>query len=174
MRRRLTTGAALCVLILAGPVGCDGNPAAVNDVPAPQFASAGPTLVECPSNVTVTAEGMVGSQGGAVALGRHRIQLPVQAVQEPHSIRLTDPATKYMVLDLKANGQDAFGFGRPVSITIDYSRCNRSNIDRGPLSVWKIDLRTNALLKQMGGIDDKVARTVTFTTDSLSGYSIAN
>lgn len=174
MRRMLTARATLCALVLATLTGCDADPAAVSAGGSPQFSSSGPTLVECPTKAEKFTEGSIGSPGGAVALGLHRLELPVQAVGASHSFRITEVASNYMELDLKANDQDNFGFDRPVTITIDYSRCTRSNIDKAPLTVWKIDPKTKALLRNMGGIDDKIARTITFTSDNLSGYSIAN
>ncbi|HUF13752.1 MAG TPA: hypothetical protein VMN78_11675 [Longimicrobiales bacterium] len=33
---------------------------------------------------------------------------------------------------------------------------------------------TGALLQNMGGVDDKENRTVTFRTDHFSGYAVAN
>jgi hypothetical protein len=39
--------------------------------------------------------------------------------------------------------------------------------------VWHIDPLTKTFLEDMGGVDDKVARTVTFSTDHFSGYAIA-
>lgn len=173
MRRSLAARAVLCALTLAPLTGCD-NPAVVSDGATPQYSSSGPTLVECPTNVETFVEGSVGSSGGTVALGRHRIDLPVQAVRGSHRFRITEVASNYMELDLKANGKDKFEFHRPVLITIDYSRCSRSNIDKAPLTVWKIDPTSKTLLRNMGGIEDKAARTITFISDSLSGYSIAN
>lgn len=164
----------ISVLTLLGVIACEQPAAPVAEVGPPLFTSVGPTLVECPSDITLSAEGQIGSTGGSVGLNNHRLTLPMQAVNGPHLFTITDPAAQYMELDLKANGQESFGFKRAVTITIDYSRCSRSNIDKAALSVWKIDPTTKALLRHMGGTDDKAARTITFTTDSLSIYSLAN
>ena len=53
-------------------------------------------------------------------------------------------------------------------------RCSRTNIPRGPLSVWLVDPATGEMFENMGGVDDKLTRTVTFVTDHFSGYAIAN
>jgi acyl-coenzyme A thioesterase PaaI-like protein len=174
MGPRVATMAGICALALLGLAACEQPAAPLAEVGPPLFTSSGPTLVECPSDVSVSAEGQIGSTGGSVVLNNHRLDLPTQAVNGPNSFTLTDPAAQYMVLDLKGNGQDSFGFNRPVTVTIDYSRCSRSNIDKGPLVVWKIDPSSKALLRNMGGTDDKIARTITFSTDSLSIYSLAN
>lgn len=140
----------------------------------PQLTSSGPVIVECPSDNTIAAEGEIGSIGGELTLAKHKLALPKLAVVGPHQFRLEESASKYMELSVNANGQESFAFQKAVSITLDYSRCTRSNIDHTSLAVWKIDPVTKELLKYMGGVDDPIARTVTFTTDSLSTYVIAD
>lgn len=167
-------GLAVAALLTFALGACADVPMPQEPDGRPQFASSGPVLVECPSDQTTSAEGVIGSTGGELRLRNHTLVLPKQAVQGPQRFRITDPASQYMEMDLRGNGQESFGFNKPVTITIDYSRCTRSNIDHVSLAVWKIDPITKALLKNMGGIDDPVGRTVTFTTDSLSAYVIAD
>ena len=112
--------------------------------------------------------------GGSVSLRGHSVALPLGAVLLPATIGITEPAGQYMRIDLSANGQDHWQFQVPLSVTISYARCSRANIDKGPLSVWLIDEETGELLANMGGVDDKLARTITFETDHFSGYAIAN
>lgn len=140
----------------------------------PQFASLGPTLVECPIDVTTTVVKKLDARGGTVEVKGHRLVVGDLAVISPTKFAASDQASNYVELNVRADDQESFGFREPVSITIDYSRCTRNNIEKGPLSVWKIDPATKALLKHMGGTDDKGARQITFSTDSLSSYSIAN
>ena len=136
--------------------------------------SSGATLVECPVDQTTTASGLITPLGGVVSAGGTSISVPAGAVLVPTTITLTIPASNYMEIDIKADGAEHFNFQLPVSISVDYSRCTRTNINKGPLSVWYIDSATKALLESMGGVDDKAARKVTFSTDHLSGYAIAN
>jgi hypothetical protein len=161
---------AAAILVVAA---CDAD-RTTPTILEPQYSSSGPVLVECPSSESASAEGTLGATGGSITLKNHRLSLPLQAVTSPTKFRLSENPSKYMELDLRAGDQASFGFNKPVSITIDYSRCTRSNIDKGPLSVWKIDPATKALLKQMNAVDDKTGRTITFASDSLSTYSIAN
>lgn len=137
-------------------------------------ASSGPTLVECPANEEESVTGTISTIGGAIHLRNHALTLPALAVSAPTDFRLATPVSNYMELEVKAGGQDSFTFNRTGTITIDYSRCTRSNVDKAPLSVWKIDPETKELIEYMGGVDDKEARTVTFQTDHLSTYSIAH
>jgi hypothetical protein len=61
-----------------------------------------------------------------------------------------------------------------VTVTIDYSRCRPNRVKKNhPLSVWHIDAATKELLEDMGGTNDPVSRTMTFSTGHFSGYSIA-
>jgi hypothetical protein len=41
------------------------------------------------------------------------------------------------------------------------------------LTVWHINPQTKQLLTNMGGVNDAGLRRITFTTDHLSGYAIA-
>lgn len=177
MVARVTRVAGASVMVLLGLAACDQSSSpltSVSDAGPSLASSSGAVLVECPSNVTTSAEDTIGSLGGSVELANHRLELPALAVLQPTVFTLTDPAAKYMLLDLKGDGQESFGFEEPAAVTIDYSRCSRSNIDQAELSVWKVDPETKELLRNMGGVDDKAARTITFTTDSLSMYSLAN
>lgn len=140
---------------------------------APAFASSGPVLVECPVDSTISTTGTVDATGGAIKLEKHQLAVPALAVTAPQGFRLAAPSSNYMELAVTAEGETSFQFNKPVEITIDYSRCTRSNIDKAPLSVWYIDGETKELLQNMGGVDDKENRTITFTTDHLSNYSIA-
>lgn len=149
----------------AGPV----DPAA----DAAQFASLSSVLVECPSSESRSATATIDALGGSVEVAGTRISVPALAVSVPTRITLTLPASNYMEVDIRANDAEHFQFEKAVSITIDYSRCNRANIDKAALSVWYIDSSTKTLLENMGGVDDKIARTITFSSDHLSGFSIA-
>jgi hypothetical protein len=41
------------------------------------------------------------------------------------------------------------------------------------LTVWHINPQTKQLLTNMNGVNDAALRRITFTTDHLSGYAIA-
>jgi hypothetical protein len=131
-------------------------------------------LLECPTDVTETASALLGFAGGDVSLGGNLVSVPEGALPllGLSLVTLTVPASKYVEVEAHVNGLP-YVFAQPVKIVIDYSRCTRSNIDHAPLTAWYIDSATKALLENMGGTDDKMARNVTFFTDHFSGYAVA-
>ena len=133
-----------------------------------------PSLVACPTNTTVQASGTIGLLGGLLSAGGTTVEIPAGALLTPTNMVLTIPASPYMEIDVSVPGVQHFVFEKAILVTIDYSRCERSNIDRAPLQVWHIDTTTKALLEQMTSVDSKLTRTILFTTGHLSGYALAN
>jgi hypothetical protein len=78
-----------------------------------------------------------------------------------------------MEVDITANDLASFLFQSAVTVTIDYSRCPTSVTAGKTLTVWHINPQTKQLLTNMGGVNDAGLRRITFTTDHLSGYAIA-
>jgi hypothetical protein len=134
--------------------------------------SLGPQLIECPSETTVSSSALVGPLGGTVSVGGHSLVIPPLAVLLPTQFTVTAPASSYLELDIRAGSQEHYTFQKPVSLTLSYARCTRSDIDKAPLKVFYIDGASNAILEDMGGTDNKAARTVTVGTGHLSGYAI--
>lgn len=132
-------------------------------------------LIQCPSDISQTTSALLGVLGGEISIGGTRVIIPPDALPlfGLSLVTLTVPPSKYVEIEVRVNGLPHFQFTQPVTVVIDYSRCTRSDIDRSPLRVWNINPLTKTFLEDMGGVDDKVARTVTFTTDHFSGYAIA-
>ncbi|NIR59037.1 MAG: hypothetical protein GWO02_05710 [Gammaproteobacteria bacterium] len=84
------------------------------------------------------------------------------------------PESRYLEIDLRADGQEHFEFVEPVEVTIGYTRCARHDLDQHSLSAWEIDPDTKVLLEGMPSRDDKDHRAVTFTTTHFSNFAIAN
>ena len=134
----------------------------------------GPSLIQCPVNTSASATAVVGPLGGIVNVGATSIEIPAGALLGSSTVTVTVPASKYMEVDISVEGVEHFVFELPVVVTLSYARCNRNNMDALPLSVWYVDSETKDLLEPMGGVDNKLLRTITFTTGHLSGYAIAN
>lgn len=171
--RSLPSRVAVAGLVLFAVTGC-GEERATGPNELDLVASTATGLVQCPTNETLVTEKLIDPLlGGTVSLGGTSLTLGGDAISLPTLITLTIPAGRYMEIDLKANRLASFLFDAPVTVTIDYSRCNRANTNQAPLKVWQIDPVTKQRLEDMGGIDDKVARSITFTTDHFSAYAIA-
>ena len=130
-------------------------------------------LIECPTAQESTRSGLIGILGGTVAAAGTSISLPAGAVLTGTLIRVTVPASTYMEVDVTAGGLLSFLFQKPVTITIDYSRCPTSVTAGKTLTVWHINTQTKVLIENMHGVNDPVQRKISFTTDHLSGYAIA-
>ena len=169
--RRLVglTSLALAALTACGEPTAPASPAAQS----PSLLQLGPKLVNCPSQELQVASATIGLDGGEIAVGGTKISIPDGAVLAPTLFTVVTPPSKYVEVQITALGVERFFFEKQVSITLDYGRCTRSDIEVAPLSVWYIEDVTDTPLLPMGGVDDKAARTVTFTTDHLSSYAIA-
>jgi hypothetical protein len=129
------------------------------------------TLAICPSSETQSASGLLGVLGGTVSIGGTSVVVPLGDLLTDTSIELTIPASAYMEIGVTANGGH-FLFQDPIAITVDYSRCS-PDIQAKALSVWHIDPNTHSLIENMGGVDNKLTHSITFTTIHLSGFAIA-
>jgi hypothetical protein len=133
-----------------------------------------PSLVECPTSDSSSVTAVVGPLGGLVSAGGASISIPAGALLSPVAVTVTVPPSRYVEIDVSVAGTEHFFFESPVSVTVPYGRCSRGDLDLAPLTVWYIDGASKALLAPMPSVDDKIARTVTFTTGHLSGYAVAN
>lgn len=106
--------------------------------------------------------------------GNTRVVIPADAVLAPTAFTLSVPSSKYVEIEVTAGGSEHFVFALPVTVTLDYGRCSRSDLDKASLSAWNIDPATKSLLEAMVSVDDKVTRTVTFSTIHFSGYAVAD
>ena len=130
-------------------------------------------LIECPTAQTSTNSGFIGVLGGTIAAAGSSITLPAGSLLVGTLIRVTVPASTYMEIDVTANDLPSFLFLKPVTITIDYSRCPTSVTAGKTLTVWRINTQTKVLIENMNGVNDPVQRKISFTTGHLSGYAIA-
>lgn len=150
------------------------TPTAAPSVAARFSSSTGLNVLECPSAQSSSSSELVGLLGGLLSVDGTGIEVSLGAVLEPTLLIVNVPISDFMEIDVTADGFEHFDFNRPVSISIDYSRCPSEEIRRGPLSVWYWDAETGAPLERMPSDDDPASKTITFTTDHLSGYVVAN
>jgi hypothetical protein len=172
-RRRLRLALVPLAVLAIGSCGdaTGPNPAAVADVAAHSGLSA-PALIVCPNLQRSSATRTVGPLGGTLAVGGHIVRFPAGAVPEPTEFTLTVAASDYVEIEVTANGQDHYRFQLPVTLTINYARCAHGSFDLTRLQIFYIDGDSKAIREKKGGLDDKLARQVTTTTDHFSSYAI--
>ena len=129
-------------------------------------------LVSCPGgDNNVTARATIGPDGGTIALGGFAMDVPAGALLDTTTFVMKVPESKVLKVRIRARGQQHFVFEKPVTITLDYSRCQNSPADP---TGWYVDEITNAELEQMPGLNDSTAQSFTLQTGHLSGYALAN
>ena len=164
----------LSSLALAAFTACGEPTAPAGSDAASGLFSSDTKLVVCPTSETHSTSALISPLlGGTISLDGTSIAIPAGAVTTPTLLTVTIPASRFVEVRITALGVAHFLFEQDVEITIDYGRCTRSDIDANPLSAWYIDGLTGTPLENMGGVDDKQARTVRFSTDHLSSYAIA-
>jgi hypothetical protein len=128
----------------------------------------------CPSGESATTTAEVGPLGGLVSVGGTSISIPVGALLETVTLTVTEPASRYMEVDISVAGAEHFIFQTPVVVTVSYARCNGMRWGAAPLAAWYFEGDPENLLELMPSVDNRLARTVTFVTGHLSGYILAN
>jgi hypothetical protein len=131
------------------------------------------SLLACPSSRTMEASATIGHAGGIVAVGGFSMRVPGGVVSQPTTFTLTVPASQYLEVEISAAGEKHYQFERAATVTLDYSRCSL-DVRTADFSAWYIDSDTKEPLANMGGHHDRGRHLITFFTDHLSGYAIAN
>lgn len=171
---RVVGGSAAALALVVG--ACESGPVAVSpSAPAtPALSVAQPRPLPCPTQQAIYGAAAIGSRGGVVRVQGFRLTVPPGAVPRTTTFELLVPASRLLEVDVRAVGSATYEFQRAVSITMDYSRCARTDLASRALTAWFWDPETRTLLEPVGGTHDPVARTVTFSTRHLSGYVIAD
>ena len=184
MRAFRSLRAVALLLALAG-VGCDRPdaptaPRALAPSAAPSGGLIGDVLggvlgtvtrLACPTDASRRGTAVVGPEGGALVVDGFRVDFPAGAVPRPETFSLEVLAGQYLEIEVHAEGHAHYFFVKPVSVTLDLSRCG--GLLPSGLHAWHMDSETKALLAPMGGILDATARTLRFETPHFSGYTIA-
>ena len=130
-------------------------------------------LLACPTTVGRSGQAEIGPDGGTLTVGGHSLVVPAGAVHRAMTFTLSAPASSSLEIEISAGNQGHYKFRSPVTVRVDYSRCSDSVLPDGPLTAWWIDVASRSKKGEMPSTDDRAARTLTFTTDHLSGYAIA-
>jgi hypothetical protein len=150
------------------------EPSASSDSSANLFGLFGPRPLYCPTSQTQTTTNVVDALGGLLSVAGTTVLVPAGALLGPTQITVTVPASNFMEIDVTVAGTEHFLFELPITVTVSYARCSSFLARFFPLTAWHWDPETRKFLERMPSIDNKLTRTVTFTTPHLSGYIIAN
>ena len=165
--------AALSLLAACGDASVTASPSALLGTDPKR--SDDPTLLACANLLpTVGVLGTIGLDGGVLAGGAARLEVPAGAVLLPTVFQVATPPSKVMEVQLSSIGVEHYVFQKPVSVTIDYSRCAAAAVPAGAtLVAVHIAPLSKRILEEMGGTVDPSARTITFTTGHFSSYAVA-
>ena len=165
---------ALAAAALLG--SCSDSPPTAPAADAPRAASSlsAPVLLECPRAVGATRDAAIGPAGGVLRLEGNRLAVPAGAVPEEQTFQAELPASRFVEVDFRVAGRGSYRFARPVTLTIDYSRCARADALRAPLHVYYVDAESKQILEDLGGVDDKAARRITTQSWHLSDYAVGS
>ena len=161
----LAAGLTACSEPTTGP-SIDASEQSLNEVRAP-------ALIECGVAERDFAWTLLGRLGGLLSLDGHQVVVPLGALDRLAFMTLRQPASSFVEVEVRVNGRQHFEFAKPVTVVLDYSRCEPSSIGPGPLTVWQIDPVTKGFIQDMHGVDDRAAQRISFTTDHFSGYAVA-
>lgn len=174
MPRVLQVLGTVAICISAAMLGSCSEPTKAHAVPRADLVAQGaqPAFLACPNDSARSASAVVGPLGGTVALGNTSISIPAGALLQSTTITVTIPASRYVVVDITADGRSGLTFLEAATVTVDYARCPDSALPSTALSTWYVD---DALtpLQFMAGVDLRARRRVVFVTGHLSGYAIA-
>jgi hypothetical protein len=131
-----------------------------------------PDPIWCPSQTSSSTTAEIGLLGGLLSVGGVSVSIPAGALLAPVTMTLSLPASNHLEIDISVEGSEHFIFELPVVVTVSYARCGWQGWS--PISAWYFNQGTGELLEQMPSLDNKLLRTVTFTTGHLSGYILAN
>jgi hypothetical protein len=176
LRALPSIGRILAIAALSALGACgDRTPTAPTDPRATGslLGSSEPKLVECPTDETKTKtlEILDVSIENILSIDGTSVLFPPFSLDDPTTVTLTIPASKYVEIAIQTSGQYKFDLIKPI-VTISYARCNRFDVLLKPLTAWYIDAEKEPKEK-MDGIDNKLTRSVTFPADHFSGYAIA-
>jgi hypothetical protein len=155
--------AAACLLTF---VAC--APHVPNGVPVLAIPTAPPGALDCPSTL-VTASSAMGSQGGTLSAGGHRLHLPPGAVQGTVPFTLHRHRSGYGLVQVLPAGQQ---FSSPATLTLSYAHCRGGPRDGLRAAIFRWEPQRDAWVEVDSSRHDPEARTVTAPIPHLTGYAI--
>jgi hypothetical protein len=161
-----TTGTDTTSVVALAPPDTDGTDLTARPVQ--------PQLLVCPTSDQVSAQAVIGPEGGSVEARGTTLTIPAGAVAESTLFEVVVPASNYMETEIHAVGVDHYVFLQPATITINYARCPDGALPETSRAQGAyIETGSHKILELMGGTDDRSGHKVSFLTGHLSGYVVA-
>jgi hypothetical protein len=174
---------ALVVAAMLGLVSCStegDGPTGVSADPSPSAllgsgggllgTGIGSGLLACDPLPYASTTQTVGSEGGTILVGPHRLTVPAGALAAPVAITAEAPVGTVNSVRLTPEGLQ-FAAGKPVRLTLSYANCPLL----GQLLPKRIAYTTDLLqiLSYVLSVDDLLARRVTGYLEHFSRYAVA-
>lgn len=157
-------------LLLAALVGCADH--APTGLPRESsllgFPGTYTRLVRCAPLAPDSASALIGPEGGAIAVGSHRLVIPAGALAAPVTITAIAPADTLNRVHFEPQG---LTFAQPASLTMSYANCSTL----AQLVPKRIAYTSDALaiLELLPSVDNLLAHQVTGRLAHFSDYAIA-
>ncbi len=123
-------------------------------------------LLTCSAQPYAVRTQTVGSAGGTIAVGTHRLVIPAGALANPVQIKAEQMTGRVNSVRFSPEG---LKFAKPATLRLSYSNCS-------PLLLLKRVVYTNELLgilELLPSIDDLRTRTVSGSIRHFSRYAVA-
>jgi len=132
--------------------------------------SLGSGLLACDPLPYAAASGLIGPEGGTLAIGPHTLTVPAGALAAPVTISAEAPVGTVNSVRLYPEGLQ-FAAGRPARLTLSYANCPLL----GRLLPKRIAYTTDLLeiLSYVLSVDDFLGKKVTGSLAHFSRYAIA-
>lgn len=139
-----------------------------NGVPVLAIPVAPPGALDCPSTL-VTASSAIGSAGGTLSAGGHRLHLPPGAVQGSVPFTLHRHRSAYGLVQVLPAGQR---FSSHATLTLSYAHCRSGPGEGMRPAIFRWEPQRGAWVEVESSRHDPEARTVTAPVPHLTGYAI--
>jgi len=127
-----------------------------------------PGLLTCAPRPSDSVTQTIGSEGGVLQVGPHRLSVPAGALAAPVSITAVAPSETVNRVRFQPEG---LRFQQPASLTLSYGNCNLLELPRPPRIAYTTDAL--AILEYLPSLDNAGAQRVTGEVGHFSSYAVA-
>ena len=170
MLKRIVLRSLIVVSLVGGLSFCRSDSPSAPPAAAPLVAK-GPgknlgSLLSCDTRGYGKVTKTIGSAGGTIDIGPHRLTIPAYALRENTQITATAPAGNVILVELQPHG---LNFRQQASLTLSYAECGL--LVPAPKVAYVGDQLE--IYYFLPSVPDLINRTSTGKLDHFSGYSLA-